>query len=109
MVSWFSHASGTIISTAWGSERPERCSSSRHSSKRAVSEAPAVMIGNAFSRSSPNSSLANAPSRARIQFSLPCTVLISPLWAMTRYGWASGQDGKVFVENRECTSARAVV
>ncbi len=46
-------------------------------------------------------------SRARIQFRLPRTVLISPLCATYRYGWASGQDGKVLVENRECTRARA--
>ena len=45
--------------------------------------------------------------RARIQFSLPCTVLISPLCAMTRYGCASGQLGKVFVEKRECTRQSA--
>ena len=41
-------------------------------------------------------------SRARIQFRLPRIVLISPLCAMNRYGWASGQDGNVLVENREC-------
>ena len=35
-------------------------------------------------------------------------VLISPLCAMNRYGWASGQLGKVLVENRECTSAIAL-
>lgn len=46
-------------------------------------------------------------SRARIQFSLPRTVLISPLCASIRYGCASGQEGKVFVENREWTIARA--
>ncbi|CAM5477622.1 hypothetical protein SCALM49S_08775 [Streptomyces californicus] len=34
-------------------------------------------------------------------------MLISPLCATKRYGWASGQDGKVLVENRECTSAIA--
>jgi hypothetical protein len=28
---------------------------------------------------------------------------------MKRYGCASGQDGNVFVENRECTSAIAEV
>src|ERR1700731_1317376 len=48
-------------------------------------------------------------SRARIQFSLPVTVLISPLCAMRRNGWASGHDGKVFVENRECTIPTALV
>ena len=46
-------------------------------------------------------SLVSIDSRARIQLRLPLTVLISPLWAMRRYGWASGQDGKVLVENRE--------
>ena len=48
-------------------------------------------------------------SRARIQFSLPVTVLISPLWAIRRNGWASGHDGNVFVENRECTMPSALV
>ncbi len=47
-------------------------------------------------------------SRARIQLRLPRIVLISPLCAMNRYGCASGQDGNVFVENLECTSASAV-
>ena len=47
-------------------------------------------------------------SRARIQLRLPLTVLISPLWAMSRYGWASGQLGKVLVEKRECTRASSV-
>ena len=51
--------------------------------------------------------MSSSASRARIQLRLPCTVLISPLWAMKRNGWASGQDGKVLVENRECTTASA--
>ena len=34
-------------------------------------------------------------------------MLISPLWAIIRYGWASSQLGNVFVENREWTSASA--
>ena len=66
------------------------------------------MIGNARSRLSPQTSERNIPSRARIQLRLPITVLISPLWAIRRYGWASGHDGKVLVEKRECTRARAV-
>ncbi len=53
-------------------------------------------------------SLASVDSRARIQFRLPRTVLISPLWAMRRNGWASGHDGNVLVENREWTSASSV-
>ena len=52
-------------------------------------------------------SLASIVSRARIQLLLPRTVLISPLCATYRYGWARGQDGNVLVENRECTSANA--
>ena len=57
---------------------------------------------------SPKSFEASCDSRARIQLRLPLTVLISPLCATKRYGWASGQLGKVFVENREWTSAMAV-
>ncbi len=49
--------------------------------------------------------VSSSDSRARIQFRLPANVLISPLWARYRYGWASGQLGKVLVENREWTSA----
>ena len=52
--------------------------------------------------------LAAAPARVRIQLRLPLIVLISPLWAMYRNGWASGQDGNVFVENRLCTSPIAL-
>ena len=52
-------------------------------------------------------SLASIASRARIQLRLPRTVLISPLCATYRYGWASGQDGNVLVENLEWTRASA--
>ena len=37
---------------------------------------------------------------------LPRSVLISPLWATTRYGCASGHDGNVLVLKRWWTSAR---
>lgn len=108
MESWFSHASGIIISTECGSERPPRCRSSSTSSKDAESEASGVQIGKTRSRPlSPNRSETSWDSRATIQLRLPLTVLISPLCATKRYGWASGQLGKVFVENRECTSAIA--
>ena len=63
--------------------------------------------GRIFSMSSPNSGEESWSSRARIQLRLPRSVLISPLWASIRYGCASSQLGKVFVEKRECTSASA--
>ena len=59
-------------------------------------------------RSSPNSSDASCDSRARIQLTLPRSVLISPLCAISRYGCASSQLGNVFVEKREWTSASAL-
>ena len=104
---WFSHASGIIISTECGRLRPPMWSSSRTSSNDAESEAPGVQIGNSRSRSPGITSEASSASRARIQLRLPMTVLISPLWAMNRNGWASGQLGKVLVEKRECTTASA--
>ena len=66
-----------------------------------------MQIGNSRSRSPGIRSLSSSASRARIQLRLPITVLISPLWAMNRNGWASGQAGKVLVEKRECTTASA--
>ena len=104
---WFSHASGIIMSTACGSDRPPRWSSSSTSSKDAESDAPGVMIGNSRSRSPGIRSESRSASRARIQLRLPMTVLISPLCAMKRNGWESGQLGNVFVENREWTRAIA--
>ena len=105
----FSHASGIIISTAWGRLRPLRCSSSRTSSKFAESLASGVHTGNTR-RSEPGiSSVSSSASRAAIQLRLPRIVLISPLCAMYRYGCASGHDGNVFVENRECSSTSAEV
>ena len=104
---WFSHASGIIISTECGSERPPRWSSSSTSSNDAESEAPGVQIGKSRSRSPGIRSVASSASRARIQLRLPLTVLISPLWAMNRNGCASGQLGNVLVEKREWTRAIA--
>ena len=59
--------------------------------------------------SSPKSSDASCDSRARIQLTFPRSVLISPLWAIIRYGCASSQLGNVFVEKREWTRASALV
>ena len=74
---------------ACGSERPPRCSSSRHSSKLAESLASASRMGSSRSSPAPSAasgmrSVASIASRARIQFRLPRTVLISPLCAMNR-------------------------
>ena len=63
-----------------------------------------MQIGKIRSRSPGIRSLSRSASRARIQLRLPITVLISPLWAMKRNGWASGQLGNVLVEKRECTT-----
>ncbi len=66
-----------------------------------------MQIGNALVMPG-NTEPSSIASRARIQFWLPWTVLISPLWATKRYGWASGHDGNVFVEKRLCTSSSAL-
>ena len=73
-----------IVITACGSDRPPRCNSSSTSSKDAESEPPGVQIGKIRSRSPGILSEASSASRARIQFRLPLTVLISPLWAISR-------------------------
>ncbi len=84
-IAWlFCHASGIIISTACGSDRPARCSSSSTSSNVAESDASGVQIGNARARSPGIRSLASSASLARIRLRLPRTVLISPLCAMKR-------------------------
>ena len=67
-----------------------------------------MQTGSSRRRSPPNTPVASSASRARIQLRLPLIVLISPLWAISRYGWASGQDGNVLVLNRLCTRASAV-
>ena len=76
------HASGIIIITACGSERPLRTSNSSALSKLSESLPPSVMIGSSFLMSSPNLSETNWFWRARIQLRLPRKVLISPLWQM---------------------------
>ena len=67
-----------------------------------------MQIGKSRSRSPGMTSLFSSASRARIQLRLPLAVLISPLWAIIRNGWASSQAGNVLVENRECTTASAL-
>jgi hypothetical protein len=76
-------------------------------SKVAESDPSGLTTGVTFWRSSPKRSLASCDSLARIQLMLPLRVLISPLWAIRRNGWARSQLGKVLVENREWTRAMA--
>ena len=47
-----------------------------------------------------SNSLSKPGVRASAQLRFPSIVLISPLWASRRNGWASGQRGMVLVENR---------
>ncbi|MNV54348.1 hypothetical protein D3C71_1465380 [compost metagenome] len=84
-----------------GRERPLKYRNSNVLSNIPVSEPSGLMIGLIFSRSLPNTSLLNSDWRACIQFTLPRSVLISPLWIMKRYGCARSQLGKVFVLKRE--------
>ena len=78
------HGSGIIMSTAWGSERPDITRNSSTLSKVAVSLPPGRMTGRSFCRSSPKTLERSSPSRACIQLMLPRSVLISPLCATMR-------------------------
>ena len=49
---------------------------------------------------SPQQPDVNSGSRADIQFRLPMSVLISPLCAIKRNGWARRQVASVFVAKR---------
>ena len=70
------------MAMACGMSRPARYSSSSALSKLAESLPPGVTMGNSFWMSSPNSGDARIDWRAYIQFTLPLSVLISPLCAM---------------------------
>ena len=76
--------------------------------ERAVSLPPGWITGKILLISSPNTSEASTDSRAFIQFTLPRTVLISPLWHRNRYGCASCQLGNVLVEKRWWTRHSAL-
>src|SRR5919112_489210 len=91
-------ASGTMIVLAMGAERPARTRTSKTESSAPESEVPEGMIGLMSSAMSPNVSDDMRISWLRIQFTLPLRVLISPLCASIRKGWASDHCGKVLVE-----------
>ncbi len=108
MLGMFSHASGISIIIACRGSRPESTSASSALSSDAESLNPSWMMGFSASMSYPHTSEPSSGSRARIQFRLPCSVLISPLWASIRNGWARIQFGNVFVLYRWWKTASAV-
>src|SRR3989338_10496719 len=107
MVAWFDQGSGIIIMTACAIGRPESTRNSRQLSNIAEYEPSSRITGRTFLMSLPKSGDSHMACRGCIQLMLPRSVLISPLWAMYRYGCARSQLGNVFVEKREWTSASA--
>ena len=78
--------------------RPERTSSSIALSRLAESLPSVQMTSRSRSIFSPQTGEASIGWRIVIAFRLPHSVLISPLWASSRNGCASGQLGSVLVE-----------
>ena len=70
------------IAKTCGNERPPSESNSTALSSAAESLPPGWMMGKMRSISSPNAGDLSTDWRACIQFMLPRTVLISPLWHM---------------------------
>ena len=97
MLSWPLHGSGISMLTTSSIGRPARTSSSSTLSKVAESLPPPRTTGAILAMSGPQTGWASMLSRACIQLMLPRTVLISPLWAINRNGWARSQVGKVLV------------
>ena len=82
----------------WTTSRPERVSSSMALSRLAESLPSAQMTSRRRSIFRPQIGDDSIGWRMVIAFRLPHSVLISPLWASSRNGWASGQLGSVLVE-----------
>ena len=98
MVVFFDHASGISRVFVMGAERPARTITSNTASSAAESDAPSGITGLMSSECSPKAMEAMRISWLRIQLALPRMVLISPLCASMRNGWASHHWGKVLVE-----------
>ncbi len=94
----FDQLSGIIMVLAIGAERPARTSTSKTKSSAAESDEPCGTIGLMSSARSPKAEEAMRISWLFIQFRLPFSVLISPLWASIRKGCASHHCGNVLVE-----------
>ena len=97
MVALLPVLSGISMALAMGASRPPRTSSSNTLSSVAVSDPPACTTGFRSSMKGSSSGWASRVSWLFIQLTLPCSVLISPLWASIRKGCASRQVGKVLV------------
>ncbi len=90
-------ASGIDASRAGVSSQPVVISSSSDSSSESESDPSGESSGPAASRSAAIGFAPRSPLRPRTCSRLPRTVLISPLWAIERNGWASFQTGWVLV------------
>jgi hypothetical protein len=97
---YFSHACGIIIISVCTGSRPERTNSSIALSRLAESLPSRQITSRMRSTLEPQSGEASSGWRIAMAFRLPQRVLISPLWASSRKGCASGQLGRVLVEYR---------
>ena len=91
-------ASGISRALTMGAGRPACTSTSKTLSSAAESEPDAWITGFTTAWSSPKASAAMRISWLFIQLALPRRVLISPLCASIRKGWANRHSGKVLVE-----------
>ena len=83
---------------------PEKDSNSIKLSKHAESDWSSEVTGlNIFNSSLEKRVDWNLASADFNEFRFPWSVFISPLWEINLKGWASFHDGKVLVENLECT------
>jgi hypothetical protein len=82
----------------WTASRPERTSSSIALSRLAESLPSRQITSRSRSIFGPHTGLDSIGCRIVIALRLPHSVLISPLWASSRKGCASGQLGSVLVE-----------
>ena len=100
MPALFSYASGTSRDMAASGDRPVCTSSSSTLSSMALSDPPSCTTGSSSRNVSANRGEESVSSRMRIQFTLPVSVLISPLCASMRNGCAVYHMGNVLVEYR---------
>ncbi len=107
MCSMFCQAGGTSMRTARNRLIPPASSTSSILSILEESD-PARLTRGLMASISGSSEVSNLLVRASAQLRLPSMVLISPLCASSRNGWASGQRGAVLVEKRWWKTQMAV-